>query len=66
MTREEAYTHCSKAIIRSELWNPERHIERSELPSSGRDPSLAADPEFDADAYDPERAARYERGEGLY
>ena len=32
---EEAYTQCSKALIRSDLWNPERHIDRSELPSSG-------------------------------
>src|SRR5262249_47455688 len=29
---EEAYTQCPKALIRSDLWNPERHIERSELP----------------------------------
>ncbi|HET8743903.1 MAG TPA: MSMEG_1061 family FMN-dependent PPOX-type flavoprotein, partial [Gaiella sp.] len=32
---EEAYTQCAKAVIRSDLWNPERHIDRSELPSSG-------------------------------
>src|SRR5262249_47381032 len=32
---EECYTQCPKAMIRSELWNPERHIDRSELPSSG-------------------------------
>src|SRR5690242_19746575 len=33
---EEAYTQCSKALIRSDLWNPDKHIERSELPSSGQ------------------------------
>ena len=32
---DEAYTQCSKALIRSDLWNPERHVDRSELPSSG-------------------------------
>src|SRR5690349_12857323 len=32
---EEAYTQCPKALLRSELWNPERHIERSDLPTSG-------------------------------
>ena len=32
---EEAYTRRSKALIRSDLWNPEQHIDRSELPSSG-------------------------------
>ena len=35
ITIEEAYTQCSKAMIRSELWNPERHVERSELPRAG-------------------------------
>src|SRR5947209_18594608 len=31
----EAFTQCAKALIRSELWNPERHLERSQLPSHG-------------------------------
>jgi PPOX class probable FMN-dependent enzyme len=63
---EEAYTQCSKALIRSELWNPERHIDRSELPSSGEILRSLNDPEFDAERYDRERAERYARGEGLY
>jgi len=63
---EQAYTHCPKAMIRSDLWNPERHIERSELPSSGEILRSLNDPSFDADGYDRDRAARYDRGEGLY
>lgn len=63
---EEAYTHCPKAMIRSDLWNPERHIERSELPSSGAILRSLSTPEFDAETYDRERAERYARGEGLY
>src|SRR5215831_19775316 len=63
---EEAYTQCSKALIRSDLWNPERHIDRSELPSSGEILRVLNDPSFDADEYDRERAERYARGEGLY
>ena len=63
---DEAYTQCSKALIRSDLWNPERHIDRSELPSSGEIMRAVADPEFDAEKYDRERAERYARGEGLY
>jgi uncharacterized protein len=63
---EEAYTQCSKALIRSDLWNPERHIDRSELPSSGEILRSLNDPEFDAERYDRERAERYARGEGLY
>jgi PPOX class probable FMN-dependent enzyme len=63
---EEAYTQCSKALIRSDLWNPERQIDRSELPSSGRILRSLTDPEFDAEEYDRARAARYARREGLY
>ncbi|MGH2927270.1 MAG: pyridoxamine 5'-phosphate oxidase family protein [Solirubrobacteraceae bacterium] len=63
---EEAYTHCAKALIRSDLWNPDRQIERAELPSSGAILRSLSTPEFDAERYDRERAQRYARGEGLY
>jgi uncharacterized protein len=63
---DEAYTQCSKALIRSELWNPERHIERSELPSSGEILRSLNDPAFDAEEYDRARAERYARRDGLY
>ena len=63
---DEAYTQCSKALIRSDLWNPERHVDRSELPSSGEILGSVGDPEFDAEQYDRERAERYARGDGLY
>jgi uncharacterized protein len=66
VTIEEAYTQCSKAFIRSEIWNPARHIERSELPSSGAILRSLSAPEFDAARYDSERAERYARREGLY
>jgi len=63
---EEAYTQCSKALIRSDLWNPERHIERSDLPSSGAIMKAISDPTLDPDEYDRDRAERYARREGLY
>ena len=63
---EEAYTQCPKAFLRSELWNPERHIERSELPSQGEILRAIADPELDVDEYDEARNARYRRREGFY
>jgi uncharacterized protein len=62
----ECYTQCPKAMIRSELWNPERHVDRSELPSSGAIFRSLNDPAFDADEYDRERAGRYQRRDGLY
>ncbi len=63
---EEAYTQCSKALIRSDLWNPERHIDRSELPSGGEILKAISDPELDPEKYNREREERYARGEGLY
>jgi hypothetical protein len=33
---EEIYFHCGKALIRSDLWNPEKQLGRSEFPSLGR------------------------------
>lgn len=64
---DECYTQCSKALIRSDLWNPEHHIDRSELPSSGEIMRAVREEEtFDADEYDRARAERYARREGLY
>ncbi|MGH1570152.1 pyridoxamine 5'-phosphate oxidase family protein [Methylobacterium sp. P31] len=42
----EAFFHCGKAIIRSQLWDPARQVERSTFPSLGRilaDQTAAAD-----------------------
>jgi PPOX class probable FMN-dependent enzyme len=66
VTIEEAYTQCAKALIRSDLWNPERHVDRSELPSPGELLRSVADPMLDPERYDRERAERYERREGFY
>lgn len=63
---EEAYTQCSKAFIRSDFWNSERHLDRAALPSNGEIMRTIKGGEFDADAYDQERAARYARREGFY
>ena len=32
---ENVYFQCPKAIVRSELWNPDKHISRKSLPSTG-------------------------------
>ena len=63
---EEAYTQCPKALIRSDLWNPERHIDRGELPSPGEIMKAVADPDLDPAEYDRDRAERYARREGVY
>ncbi len=66
VTVREAYTQCPKAFIRSDLWNPARHIERSELPSPGQILRSLHGPSFDAEGYDRERSARYARREDIY
>src|SRR6516165_12262272 len=63
---EEAYTQCPKALLRSELWNPERHIDRSELPRSGEILQAIADPGLDVEDYEEARDERYRRREGFY
>jgi uncharacterized protein len=63
---ESAYTHCSKAFIRSELWNPAHFAERASLPSPGELLRAVQGESFDAEKYDTDRAARYARREGFY
>ncbi len=63
---ESAYTQCSKAFLRSHLWDPARFIDRAALPTSGEIHALLSAGEVDAQAYDEARAARYARREGFY
>jgi uncharacterized protein len=55
---ERVYFQCPKALVRSDLWNPAKHVARSSLPSSGTilagiTRGRVGGPEYDA-AY-PER-----------
>ncbi|HBF30267.1 pyridoxamine 5'-phosphate oxidase family protein [Rhizobium sp.] len=54
---DSVYFHCSKAIVRSQLWDPSLHVECSTLPSPGRMLKNILNG-FDGEAYDralPER-----------
>ncbi len=66
VTVEEAYTQCSKALIRSDLWNPARHVDPNTMPTSGEMLKAVSDPTLDVDEYERARAERYRRREGLY
>ena len=59
---EEVFTHCSKAFLRAQLWDPERYVDRSALPSSGAilaSLNGSVDPEsYDADVPSGMPAAR--------
>ncbi len=35
VTAERVYFQCPKALVRSELWNPDKRVERKSLPSTG-------------------------------
>ncbi len=35
ITADSVYTQCPKALVRSDLWNPAKHVPKSALPSSG-------------------------------
>jgi PPOX class probable FMN-dependent enzyme len=49
---DEVYFHCGKALIRSDLWNPEKYLARGDLPSLGR---ILADQIGGIDAAEAER-----------
>ena len=36
VTVDEVYFHCSKALLRSDLWNPEKRLPKGAFPSLGR------------------------------
>ena len=55
---EAVYFQCSRAILRSGLWNPEGHVDRSALPSAGAILDDLSNAEIDGRKYDidlPER-----------
>jgi uncharacterized protein len=66
VTVDEAYTQCSKALIRSELWNPEHHVDPKVMPTTGEMLKAVSDPTLDVDEYERARAERYRNREGLY
>jgi uncharacterized protein len=59
MTVDEIYFQCARAIVRSDLWNPERHIDPRSLPTPGRILAEMSDNRVGGEDYDrawPERA----------
>ena len=51
---ETVYFHCSKAIVRSELWDAETKIDRKSLPSTGAIVAELSQGKFDGEKYDRE------------
>ena len=63
---DEAYTQCSKALLRSQLWDAERFIDPSTMPTGGQVHRAIQGAQFDADEYDRERNERYRQRSGFY
>jgi uncharacterized protein len=63
---EEAYTQCSKAFLRSHLWDPERFVDPASMPTGGQVHRAIQGEQFDAEQYDRERAQRYRQRVGFY
>ncbi len=59
MTAEAVYFQCARAIVRSDLWNPEKHVDPRTLPSPGRVLAALSADRVGGEDYDrawPERA----------
>jgi len=63
---DEAYTQCSKALLRSSLWDPQHFTEPAAMPSNGQILRAIQGEQFDAEAYDADRAERYRQRVGFY
>ena len=56
---DELYFQCARAILRSELWNPQRHVDPTTLPTPGQILASMTEDQVGGDSYDkawPERA----------
>jgi uncharacterized protein len=55
---DTVYFQCARAIHRSDLWNPARHVDPKSLPTPGRILAAASRDSIDADSYDRAWPAR--------
>jgi PPOX class probable FMN-dependent enzyme len=59
VTAEAVYFQCSRALIRSDLWNPAQHVDPESLPTPGQILAALSENRVGGDEYDrawPERA----------
>jgi PPOX class probable FMN-dependent enzyme len=58
ITVEAVYFQCARAILRSELWNPQKHVARSSLPSAGQMLAALSSNQLGGETYDKELPER--------
>jgi uncharacterized protein len=52
ITVETVYFQCSRAVVRSDLWNPDKHVARKSLPSAGQILAAVSENRVGGEAYD--------------
>ena len=55
---KEAYIHCSRALVRADLWNPAKYASRETVPSMGTVLAAHTCGFVDAKAFDEEARTR--------
>ena len=61
ITVDAVYFQCARALVRSELWNPARHVDAKSLPSAGQILAALSQDRVGGETYDrewPGRAAK--------
>jgi PPOX class probable FMN-dependent enzyme len=58
MTVETIYFQCARALVRSELWNPARHVDPKTLPTTGQILAALSQGRVGGETYDREWADR--------
>jgi uncharacterized protein len=58
ITVDAVYFQCARAILRSELWNPKKHVARGSLPSAGQILAALSNNQVGGEAYDRELPER--------
>lgn len=57
----EAFVHCSRALVRSALWKPEKHFSAHNVPTIGTILAARMNNDFNAEEYDRELPERVRR-----
>lgn len=61
VTVDSVYFQCGRAVLRADLWNPERHVDPKDLPSAGTMLAEASDGRVGGPDYDKAWPARARR-----
>lgn len=54
----EAFVHCSRALVRSDLWKPEKHSSAANVPTMGTMLAAHTKSKMNAEEYDEELSER--------